>query len=382
MSHKYSYKIAFSTLGCKANYVDTEALIARCRRAGLEIVDFEEDADIHVVNTCTVTSVALGQSRQLLRRPRRTGKPTIVVAAGCAGEVSRESLESCNPDAIFGTKEREKLFSFILERARVPGPSGEDHAPLPQSRARAFLKIQDGCNRRCSYCIVPYARGAAISFPPDEIERRCEELSAHHNEIVLTGIDIGQYAWKEICGSRSINLASLLERLLENSAISRIRLSSLDPMSANDRIVSLMERHAKLCRHVHLSIQSGSGAILRSMGRTYSPNDVEEIALELASRVPGIALTGDIIAGFPGEGEAEHLESIRLVEKLPLASLHVFPYSLREGTRAAGMRGQLQSCEKKKRARELRLLAEKKRHAFLHSQTGLPLNCIVTSRAA
>ena len=376
-------RIAFSTLGCKVNYVDTEAMIAACRRAGLEVVSFDEEADAYVVNTCTVTAVAEQQSRQLLRRPKRTFGRAFVVATGCAGEVDRDALASLGADAVFGTKDRDRALLYIFERLGVvPAKRHEASASAAarQSRARAFLKIQEGCDRRCAYCIVPSARGAARSVSPDEIERSCLSLALYHREIVLTGIDIGQYLWLEPEGNKEPQrLADLLQRLIQNPEIPRLRISSVDPTIVDEGLISLFSSSSKLCRHVHLSIQSGSDAVLSSMGRRYGAADVERAVGNLCFNVPNMAVTGDVIAGFPGEGEAQHEETARLLENLPLAGLHVFPYSEREGTRAAEMPGRVPLTERRARAARLRSIARDKRRVFLEKQIGQALTSIVTS---
>ncbi|HPM41204.1 MAG TPA: MiaB/RimO family radical SAM methylthiotransferase [bacterium] len=375
--------VAFATLGCKANYVDTEAMVAACRGAGLLVVPFEDEADAYVVNTCTVTSTAYQQSRQMLRRPGRARPGAIVVAVGCAAEVDRESLAACGIDAVFGTKDRGAALAYLFRRLGIDLPSRESRVAshdLPQSRARAFLKIQDGCDRGCAYCIVPRARGPAVSVPPDEIESSCLALSRNHREIVLTGIDVGQYRHRLARGSDA-GLLGLLARLASVEGMPRLRLSSIDPTVVTDEFASFLAASKRVCRHIHLSVQSGSGTVLRRMGRGYGAGDIERAVILLKERVEGIAVTADLIAGFPGETDEEHRSSAELVKRLSFAGLHVFPYSEREGTPAASMPGRVEASVRKERAAELRAVARESRRAFLESQIGRPIEAIVTSRA-
>ena len=372
-------RIAFSTLGCKANYADTEAMAAICRRAGIDIVPFDAEADAYVVNTCTVTAVADQQSRQLLRRPKRLHPGALVVATGCAGEVDRTTLAACGIDAVFGTKDRDAALAFLFDRLGIGVSGPASRAPVPgerQSRARAFLKIQDGCARRCAYCIVPRARGTATCLPPDDIERACLALGESHREIILTGIDIGQYR------HGTTRLIDLLKRLARIDAMPRLRISSIDPTLVDDELIEFVAVSRKICRHVHLSIQSGSDEILAAMRRPYGAAEVRRAIEQLCHRVDGIAVTGDVIAGFPGETHADHRATAGLLAALPIAGLHVFPYSAREGTEAAAMPGRPPQAVRRLRAAELREIAQAARQRFLASQRGRALEGIVTSRRA
>ncbi len=377
-------RIAFTTLGCKANWSDSEAVIQALGRAGFRVVPFDSDADAYVVNTCAVTSYAGAQSRQMIRRARRRSPGALVVAAGCLGEVSRDSLAMVEGvDAIFGAGEGDSLVSYLCERLGM----GYDDSllrmsavgPLPssaQSRARAFVKIQEGCDRRCAYCIVPKARGACRSMPPGEVVSALRGLSAFHREIVLAGIDIGQYG-KDLGGST--DLKALLRQVQSERGISRLRISTLGPALVDDEMIGIMGAGG-ICRHVHLSIQSGSDGVLERMRRGYCASDVGRAARALADSIPGIAITGDVIAGFPGESEVEHLETVNLLGGLPLAGLHVFPFSRREGTLAARMEDQLPKDVIRRRAQELRGVAQRLRNSYLEGAVGKSFDVIVTSR--
>jgi len=373
-------RVAFATLGCKANWTDTEALLQSCREAGLEVVEFEEEADIYVVNTCTVTAVADQQSRQMLRRARRRNPDAAVFATGCSGEVGAESMRAISEiDAIFGTSDRKRLLEEIFRIAEINRPVLEiSHSRMRQSRARAFMRIQDGCDRTCSYCIVPSARGKSRSLSLDEVVENARSLSRFHSEIVITGIDIGQY----LCPRSGARLYDLVERLISSDIAARFRLSSLHPAMINDRLADAFSAGAKLCRHIHLSIQSFSDSLLKLMSRGYGRADIFKAVELLRSAVPGIAITGDLIVGFPGESEEDHLLAMESVEALPFAGLHVFPFSLRSGTKACDIDGHLSKDEVRGRAAALRKSAAEKRRDFLKGFLGAKLGLIVTSPPA
>jgi len=377
-------RVALTTLGCKANWSDSEAMIQALSRAGFSIVRFEEEADAYVVNTCAVTNYAGAQSRQMLRRAKRRAPGALVVATGCYGEVSRERLaELEGVDAIFGVDDRERLIEFLCERL---GSAFEDSNLItssigivpasPQSRARAFVKIQEGCDRRCAYCIVPAARGASRSMPPGEVVATLQSLSATHREVVIAGIDLGQYG-RDL--GRKTDLKGLVRSIKSLGGISRLRLSTLGPRDIDEELVEMIA-DGGICRHVHLSIQSGSSGVLARMRRGYAAREIERAAELLAKRVPDIAITGDVIAGFPGEGEDEHLESMQLLRRLPLAGLHVFPFSRRKGTLAERMGDQIPREVKRRRAAEIREIGRRARIAYLSGMPGKSFEVIVTSR--
>lgn len=370
-------KIALTTLGCKVNWADGEGLIRQFAGMGLQIVSFDSIADVYVINSCTVTEVADSQSRQMIRRAKRLNPDALIVATGCMAEVGPDEIAQMpDVDAVFGTHDRQGIVEFLSQRLGVPCVKKEVTAG--QSRARAFVKIQDGCDRACAYCIVPRARGPARSVLPDQVISACMEYARYHREIVFTGIDIGQYGsdLKEYT-----SLVDLIRVIIGLNGIPRIRLSSVDPTIVDDKFVGLFSNADRLCRHVHLSIQSGSDSVLERMGRQYTTVHVREAAQKLIEAVPDIAITGDIIAGFPGETDKEHQETLALVRALPFASLHVFPYSMRKETRASFMKGHVNPDVKKGRAVDLRKAAEMHRRQFLAGLKGKLLDVIVTSRA-
>jgi threonylcarbamoyladenosine tRNA methylthiotransferase MtaB len=372
-------KVALTTLGCKANFADSEFIRSLLMRSGVEVCRFDDMADVYVVNTCTVTHVAEQQSRQMLRKAKRKNPKAKVVAFGCAGEASRDAFASIpEVDSVFGTSDMAALAKHLIQICGAVDRSAGDGPYAMQSRARAFLKIQDGCGRSCAYCIVPRARGRARSMPADEIVRACDELSKYHREIILTGVDISQY---RADGGRT-RLADVVERLLNGEGDFRIRLSSLSPEVVDERLISLIAGSKRVCRHVHLSIQSLSDPILALMGRGYTGDGVRAVADALVKSVPGVAVTGDMIVGLPGEGERDFSESLKMFESMPMAGLHVFPFSERSGTKAAAMDGKVDVHTIKERARVMRDAARSKREAFLMAQRGLSLDVIVVSKEA
>ncbi len=376
-------RIALTTLGCKANWADAEGIAQQLASFGHEIVAFDAMADVYIVNTCTVTAVASSQSRQLLRRARRQSPKALVVATGCLGETEVVLLRQMpEVDEVFGTKDREALIARLTSstdaQAEQPSPDGAFRITprKAQSRARAFVKIQEGCDRACAYCIIPQARGKARSMAMDEIETVCRALAVHHREIILTGIDIGQYGKGLSEGS---SLVTLLERLTAVPGMPRLRLSSLDPLRITEELVQEMA-NGGICRHIHLSIQSASDAVLHAMGRPYRAQDVRDAVWRLHEAIPQIAITGDVIAGFPGETEADHAEVVASLRELPLSGLHVFPFSARHGTRAAAMLSQVPKTVREERASDLRMMATKKREGYLARLIDQCFDVIVISR--
>jgi len=372
-------KIAFATLGCKVNWTDTEGILHAARHMGYEIVQLDEYADIYIVNTCIVTASAEQQSRQMLRRPKRINPNAAVIAMGCFPEVWRNRVSSIpDVDEIFGISDRDEIISwlskFISNDKEVNDQNIFEEA---QSRSRAFLKIQEGCDRRCTYCIIPYARGSSRSIPSDEILKSCVELSRYHAEIVITGTDIGQYKFDD----SKFGLQKLLNKILEKNGISRVRLSSLTPTIIDEDMVSIIaSSNGKICRHVHMSIQSCSDDVLKNMGRYYASKDVIDAVDILTSSISDLAITADIIVGFPDESNSDFEMTRDILNKLPIAGLHVFPFSPRTGTEASNMTNIVSVNEMKKRALSLRKLARKKRVEFLNRLVGKRFDVIVTSK--
>jgi threonylcarbamoyladenosine tRNA methylthiotransferase MtaB len=371
-------KIAIATLGCKVNQYESAGILHQLSMKGFTIVPFGSQADLVIVNTCAVTEKTDYQSRQLIRRAGRMNPGAPIVVTGCYAQINPERIsELPGVAAIAGTDLKEKL-PAIIDRilkggidpistsiSGIPGGTGFSYDPgtrLPD-HTRAFLKIQDGCNSFCSYCIVPYARGRSRSLEPDQVLCRINTLvAAGFKEIVLTGIHLGMYGLD--LASR-IDLLELLRRIEEHgTGLPRLRLSSIEPTEITDDLITHMAQSQILCRHLHVPLQSGSNNVLTRMKRCYSNRQFETIIRKVAATMPEAAIGLDVMAGFPGESEADHARTVELIADLPLAYLHVFPYSRRPGTEAAGFAGQVDERVKKARAFVLRNLGREKQRLF------------------
>jgi threonylcarbamoyladenosine tRNA methylthiotransferase MtaB len=371
-------RIAFKTLGCKTNQYDTECMMEACRRAGLEVVTFDAEADAYVINTCTVTALADAEGRQVIRRAKRRAPKALVIACGCSVQNEAEEVRNLQEvDAVFGVRCMADLLCYLREELDIKHDEFEMTSLIPtdQSRARALLKVQDGCNKRCTYCAVWRARGPSRSLALDEVYSAYQQLS-FYPEIMLTGVHIGQYG-NDLYPPTSVY--ELLEILLKDNQGPRIRLNSLDPDECDDRLVNILA-HPRMCRHVHLSVQSCDEDVLRAMGRTYRLSHVKKLVETLVSRIPGVAVGMDLIAGFPGESEEQHKNTKAFLEQLPVAFLHVFPFSARPGSKAAAMGEQIAKDVRKARARELIEIGKVKKKEFLRHLVGQSLEAVVVSR--
>ncbi len=395
-------RVAFSTLGCRVNYGEAETLGRQFMARGYRVVDFDEQADVYVVNTCTVTHVADRKSRGEIRKAARRDPTALVVATGCYVSVANHGLDGVLPgNVLIVPNGRKDDLVAIVERERqargscttlaletdapepvaavaatrtargsslpVPLATVTTRAPLPLragatpaalGRTRANLKVQDGCNAGCSFCIIPRARGGPRSVPLDEVvaaARRLEDWG--YREIVVSGVLLGSYG-RDLPDAP--HLYDLLAAMLEGTRDVRIRLSSVEPQDV-DRDLFTLWRDPRLCRHLHLPLQSGSTTILRAMRRPYDAEWYAALVRDAVTAIPGLAVTIDLMVGFPGEDECLFDESYKLAEGLPLAGIHVFPYSPRRGTAAARFEGQVGDEEKGRRARALRDLSA--RHA-------------------
>lgn len=362
-------KVAFHTLGCKVNRYDTEAMAGQFARAGWEIVDCREDADVYVVNTCTVTARSEAQSRQAVRQFRRQHPGAVVVLCGCYPQVKgREALAATGADVVLGTRGRGEIVSLVERALRGEKPvvdlppvadrgerRTEEYEEVPvagQGRTRAILKVQEGCDMRCTYCIVPAARGAARSRSPRAaLEEARRLVAAGFREIVLTGIQLGAYGRDlDIAGG----LAWLAGEIAAIPGLWRLRLSSIEPADLTDALLDVIASRRALCPHLHLPLQSASDRVLAAMGRPYSAAEYLRLVERAREKVPGMALSTDVMVGFPGETEQDFSATVSLVERVAFMRLHVFPYSPRPGTAAARLPGQVPGPVKEERARILR----------------------------
>lgn len=373
-------KIAFHTLGCKVNQYETEALKEQFQSAGYETVSEDDFADVYVINTCTVTNMSDRKSRQYIRKMKRVNPDAIVAVTGCYAQISPEEVSGLEDvDVVAGTNEKHNLFSYIEEfrKERTASCHVKKYDELNEyisngivtsmeSRTRAYIKIQEGCNRFCSYCVIPYARGKVRSRETDEIVQEARGLIAQgFKEIILTGINTALYG--EDLGLGGI--APLIARLNALEGDFRIRLSSLEPTVINAEYVRGLLRYEKLCPHLHLSIQSGSDNVLALMNRHYTRDDYLEIVKVLKEHDPLYGITTDIIAGFPGEREEDFADSLRIIDQVGFCKVHPFKYSQRKGTKAAEMK-QLPGTVKNERSSRLVKKAEEAASEFYRKCMG------------
>jgi threonylcarbamoyladenosine tRNA methylthiotransferase MtaB len=376
-------RVAILTLGCKVNYSETEALAENFQQAGYALVDPEgqDTPDVFIVNTCTVTHVAGRKSRQMLRRAKRENPQALVVATGCHVYTSREEVEAIKEvDLVVGKSEEERMVELVSERLQYELPFRPEPSPLlfaggfdrqteiefkgvaSNYRTRAMVKIQDGCNAGCAFCIVPTARGVPRSIGIAEVvEGVRRKVAAGYQEVVLTGVHLGKYRAPNPFGNleeRPVRLKALLEALLQEVDIPRLRITSLEPQDYDPTLLELWQRDQRLARHFHLALQAGSDATLVRMRRGYNLEKYARIVEQIHRELPDASITTDIIVGFPGETDTEFEETLRFAEQMAFAKIHVFPFSPREGTLAATMPDQVADVVKKERGERLRLLSD------------------------
>jgi threonylcarbamoyladenosine tRNA methylthiotransferase MtaB len=368
-------KVAFATLGCKVNQFETETLEGLFKARGYEVVAFDRPADVYVVNTCSVTHLGERKSRQLIRRAARTSPGATVVVTGCYAQVSPGEVEAIEGvDVIVGTQDRRRIVDLAEEAAAghrritavgdIMAAGVFEDIPLfaAPGRTRAFLKIQEGCANFCTYCIIPYARGPLRSRPLASIVREAEKLvAAGFREIVLTGIHLGAYGQEE---GGALTLTDAVKAVLAVPGLVRIRLGSLESVEVSDGLVALMRTDERLCAHLHLPLQAGDDRVLAAMNRHYTVARYRELVEDIRASAPDVAVTTDIIVGFPGETEAEFANTLAFAAGMGFARIHVFPYSRRRGTPAAAFPGQVPETEKKRRAAALQDLADRQAAAF------------------
>ena len=357
------------TLGCKVNQFETETMEGLFRRAGYDLVPFGEAADVCVVNTCSVTALGEKKSRQIVRRAKRLNDRAIIAVTGCYAQLSPKELAALEGvRLVVGTKDRARIVELVEQAAHEDGVlfdvgdimQTDDFEDIPlyeaPARTRAFLKIQEGCENFCTFCIIPYARGPLRSRPLASVRREAEKLvRAGFKEIVLTGIHLGAYG-RDL--AEKPTLADAAREILSFSDLARLRLSSLESVELSDELFALLRDEPRFAKHLHLPLQAGSDAILRAMNRHYDTAAFARLLENVRDAVPDVSITTDVIVGFPGETDALFEESLAFVSKMGFAKVHVFPYSRREGTPAARMAGQLPMAVKKERVRRMEETAE------------------------
>jgi len=378
---EHAKRFAIATLGCKVNQFETADMIEQLQSDGWQQVPFTAEADLYLINSCTVTARSDAESRRLIRRARRANPNARVVTTGCYAQVAPKDLQALPElDLVLGNEEKHDLVLHLeqgkhqitdLTSLKASGPlrltSFNEHT-------RAFLQIQNGCETGCSYCIVPIARGPSRSVPPQEVAEAVRRLVASgYQEVVLTGIHMGAYG---LDLSPRNSLTELVQLLEEQNAIPRLRLGSIEPNELTDQLLALFKDSTRLCHHLHIPLQSGSDSVLQRMGRGYDTSFYGNRIATAAQLLPDAFIAADLIAGFPGESEQEFAETCAFVASLPLADLHVFPYSIRPGTKAAAMLGHLKPAVIKERAEQLRSLATEKRAAFQQRFIGKSLQVL------
>lgn len=356
-------KAAFYTLGCKVNQYETEALSGLFKKAGYMVVDFNEAADIYVINTCTVTGMSARKSRQAIRRAKSINPAAIVVVAGCYAQTASEEIAAIpGVDLVIGTNERGRIIEYVR---RIEAGEGRLNAvgsimdvktfeelkvDTYTEHTRAFLKIQEGCSQYCAYCIIPYARGPIRSRAPENVTEEVERLAAGgYKEIVLTGIHLASYG-KDL---KNTSLLDIIRKIHEIPGIERIRLGSIEPTTVTAEFVDAVREMGKLCPHYHISLQSGCDETLKRMNRKYTTSQYREVIRLLRESINDVSITTDIMVGFPGETEEEFEKSYRFAKEISFSKIHVFKYSPRKGTPAAGFSGQVEPLVKEERSNRL-----------------------------
>ena len=372
--------VAFYTLGCKVNQYESEAISSLFEQKGYDVVPFEQSSDVYIINTCTVTNLSDRKSRQAIRKAKKNNPNSIVAVMGCYAQTASEDVMKLpEVDLVIGTKDRKKIIEYISRieagECRINAVdnimSTRDFEELKvttyKERTRAYLKIQEGCSQFCSYCIIPYARGPIRSRKPEDIIEEVKGLSQNgFLEIVLTGIHLASYG-RDL---KSTNLLDIIQRLNMIEEIKRIRLGSIEPTTISEEFVSAAAKMPKLCPHYHLSLQSGCNKTLRAMNRKYTTDDYRNSVALLKKKIPDVAVTTDIMVGFPGETEEDFKTSLNFAQEIGFSKIHVFKYSPRKGTPAAAFENQISPQEKEKRSRLMLDLSDSLESQYFQNYIG------------
>ena len=368
-------KAAFATLGCRVNQYETEAMIEKFKREGYEIVDFECYSDVYVINTCTVTNMGDKKSRQMINRAKRENSNATIAVVGCYSQIKPEEVSLIDGvDVVLGTRNKGDILYWV-NRAR------DEHKKIVEvsdvlknnvfedlnveeyrDRTRAYVKIQDGCNRFCSYCLIPYARGAVCSKHPQKVIEEVKKLAEHgFKEVVLTGIHIASYG---LDIKDEWDLLKLLKEVNELAGLERIRIGSIDPQFFKSSVIDELSKLEKLCPHFHLSLQSGCDETLKRMNRKYTTKEYQHIVEELRAKIKDVSITTDIIVGFPGETTEEFNETYEFLKHIELSKMHIFKFSPRKGTKAYLMKNDVDGNIKDERSKKLASLDAKLEKKF------------------
>lgn len=388
-----SSKVAFYTLGCKLNFSETSTIGEQFIKNGFDVVNYDDQADVYVINTCTVTENADRECRQIVRRALRNNPNAYVIVTGCYAQLRPdEILKIDGVDAVLGSNEKFNLFNIINdfqkkdESCAYVTPTekletfNSSFAVEGNDRTRAFYKVQDGCDYKCSYCTIPLARGKSRSANPDEVVKEFQQLvSSGFKEIVLSGVNVGDYLYNENNSPKKqeYNLYLLLKKILtEVDGEYRIRISSIEPNLLSDEIIQLAKYDKRLCNHFHIPLQSGNDKILKLMQRRYNTTDYKNLIEKLVTEISNLAIGVDVIVGFPGETDDDFLITYNFLRDLPISYLHVFTYSERPNTKAISLDGNVDQAIRKRRNNMLRILSEKKRLEFYRKMLGQKLTAV------
>ncbi|GIV46071.1 MAG: tRNA (N(6)-L-threonylcarbamoyladenosine(37)-C(2))-methylthiotransferase MtaB [Ignavibacterium sp.] len=377
--------VSLHTLGCKLNFSETSTIGKEFLKNGYSIVDFDSKADIYVFNTCTVTENAEKECRQLVRRALRNNPDAFVIVTGCYAQLRPEEIAKIEGvDAVLGSNEKFRIFSLLNDFTKKElsciyvspldelNQFGKANSTEADSRTRAFFKIQDGCDYKCSFCTIPLARGKSRSMNPDEVLSEFKSLvDEGYKEIIFTGVNVGDYG-----KNFDTNLYHLLLKMIDVEGDFRIRISSIEPNLLSDEIIDLTASSEKMCKHFHIPLQSGSADILKLMQRRYTVDDYRNVIEKVVDKIPECGIGIDVIVGFPGETEKHFQETYKFLTELPFSYLHVFTYSERPNTKAISLPGKVEVNERKKRNNMLRILSDKKKNAFYNSLIGSELEVL------
>lgn len=371
-------RIAFYTLGCKVNQADTASMEAIFKSAGYKVVGFNEDADVYLVNTCVVTNTGQRKSRQIINRAVRHNPMALTVVTGCYPQTAQDEVRAIDGvDVIIGNQERARIVELVeqaltskrddildnVQKMTVDTRFEELGVGTETNKTRAFLKIQEGCNQYCTYCIIPFARGPLRSRSLESIKEEITKLvAAGYKEVVLIGIHLGCYGKELAKDGVKLSLYDAVEAALSVPGVERLRLGSLESVEVETRLMELMAKEPRLCHHLHLPLQSGCDKVLKAMHRPYDTARFAELLKEIRSYVPDVAITTDIIVGFPGETEEDFEETLAFARSCGFAKMHIFPYSKRKGTPAEKMPNQVEEQVKQERAARLSELDKEMQH--------------------
>ena len=382
-------KVAFHTLGCKVNQHDSAIMAALFRDAGYEVVDFNDLADVYVVNTCTVTHLSDRKSRQMIRHAARENPAATIVVCGCYAQTAKAELEALDEvDLIIGTNERHKVVeaveTFRQDHVKMAYMADDEelfyYEDLPHERVsgmtRAYVKIQEGCDQFCAYCAIPYARGPLRSrSEQDTIDEINMLVERGYKEVILTGIHIGAYG--RGVKDETCDLTGLCRRILDETAIERLRIGSLEGIEVTDALIEMIASDERMAKHLHLPLQSGCDRTLSAMRRPYDTEQFREMMRRIRGKVPNIAITTDLMVGFPGETDEDFKESLVFCNDIAFSAMHIFKYSMRSGTPAAAMPDQIDPQIKERRAKQMADVAQKNKLDYERRFVGQTLRILV-----